>query len=177
MNSINSVNTCGLYLTADDFRSHKLSYEVGCTNSTDKLKINDMFGSSTGYVVVHGQKHSFDKNSTYGYRDCHNKDYRFYDKSSYEILDTAAFFLYYQYRSEELTKGKGLVKVDEHFFSTKANGPIQKLTLDNLKNAFPDNDKFRYALDATFRSDKELMAYDQYLNVYKVKYIYSQSLK
>jgi hypothetical protein len=173
----NPAHTTGLYLTPDDFLQHKLTYQIDCNNGKDKLKLNDLFGSSKGYVDYDGQKKEFDKNRVYGYRSCENKNYRFYNHSIYQIIDTAGFYIYYQYRSEEQTKGKGLIKKDEYFFSRKGDGAIRLLTIDNLKNAFPENHQFHFSLDAEYKSDNELMAYDYFLNTYKIKYLYSQSLK
>jgi hypothetical protein len=171
------AGTIGLYSTLDDFSQHKLTYPIDCNNGKGKLKLNDFFGSSTGYIVSKGEKHEFDKSKVYGYHSCENKNYRFYNHSSYQILDTAGFYLYYQYRSEEQTKGKGLVKKDEYFFSKKGDEAIQLLTIGNLEKAFPENHKFHYSLHAEFKSGNELMAYDHFLATYKIKYLYSQSLK
>ncbi|MBS1933454.1 MAG: hypothetical protein JST96_05590 [Bacteroidetes bacterium] len=169
--------TSGIYVNASDFINHKLTYQINCNNTKDKMRLNDFFGSSTGYVLSNGEKHAFNKNKVYGYLSCSNKNYRFFQHSSYEILDTAGFFIYYQYREEEINKGKEPVKKDEYFFSATSNGPVQLLTIDNLKKAFPGNDKFHYALDETFRSDKDLIAYDSFRRSYKIKYLYNESLK
>jgi hypothetical protein len=103
-----------------------------------------------------------------------NNNYRIYEKESYLILDTAAFYLYYRYVSEEKVKGKGLVKVGEYFFSKDLLSPIQLLTADNLKKAFPDNLPFHYAIDAEFKANNDLIGYDTYCRCYKLKYIYKQ---
>jgi hypothetical protein len=106
-----------------------------------------------------------------------NNNYRIYEKESYLILDTAAFYLYYRYESEEKVKGKELVKTEEYYFSKDAQSPIQLLTADNLKRTFPDNLPFHYAIDAEFRTNKDLIDYDSYSGCYKLKFIYKQSLK
>lgn len=167
----------GLYASANDFQQMKLTYPIDGKNATGKIKPNDLFGSSTGYVEYNGKSYAFDKTKTYGYRSDDNKNYRFYHNAIYQIIDTAGFYMYYQYRSVEQTKGKGLVKVDLYFFSKKADGEILLLTTDNLKDAYPENTNFHYALDSNFPSDKGLLAYDKYLKTYKVKYLYNQSLK
>ena len=122
-------------------------------------------------------KHEFSKRKVYGYRNCQNKTYRFYNNEAYLLIDTAGFYIYYQYRPEESVKGKGLIKKDEYFFSKNANADLQLLTIDNLKNAFPENHRFHYAMDASFRSDKDLIAYDSFTKTYKVKYLFNQSVK
>lgn len=167
----------GLYMTYNDFLQKKLSYPVECGSKNGKLRLNELFGSSKGFVIQNGEKHEFDKKRVYGYRTCANKNYRFYNNSSYEILDTAGFYIYYQYRLEQKVKGKGAIKTDEYFFSRHAGDPILALTADNLKKAFPGNHMFHHELDAQFRSDKDLMAYDSYAKNYKVKCLYNDSLK
>jgi hypothetical protein len=169
--------TGGLYLTSNDFQQQKLTYEIDCSNSKDKIKTNGFFGSSTGYVLSKGEKHEFNKNKVYGFRNCENKNYRFYNGEAYLLVDTADFYIYYQYRPEENIKGKGLIKKDEYFFSKNANDDLQLLTIENLKNSFPANHRFHYALDANFKSDKDLIAYDNYQKIYKVKYLYNESVK
>ena len=104
-------------------------------------------------------------------------NYRIFHNSSYKIVDSAGFYLYYRYVQYEHTKGKGLIKMDEYFFSRDSNSDIQLLTIDNLKRAYPENHRFHYDIDAHFRSDRELMEYDPYIQMYKIKYLYMQSLK
>jgi hypothetical protein len=169
--------TSGLYSTLDDFTQQKLTYQIDCRTSQGKVKTHDLFGSSTGYVSYQGKTYSFDKNKVYGYRSCEEKNYRFYNNSIYQIIDTAGFYVYYQYQSVEQTKGKGLVKTDLYFFSKKGNSELFLLTTNNLKEAFPENTKFHYALDAHFANQNDLMAYDKYEKVYKLKYLFFQSLK
>jgi hypothetical protein len=106
-----------------------------------------------------------------------NNNYRIYDKSSYRIVDTAGFYLYYRYIQFEQNRGKGLIKKDEYYFSKDGGSDIQLLTIENLKKAYPENHRFHYDIDAHFRSDRELMAYDSFSKSYKLKYLYMQSLK
>lgn len=171
-----SSNSCGLYTSPSGFINHTLSYAFDCSSHKDKLHLNDFLGGHKGYVEINGQKHVFNKQDVYGYRN--NKgDYRFYNNSDYRIIDTAGFYLYYQYEQEERVKGKELVKTDEYFFSKGADGRLQLLTIENLEKAFPGNTRFHYAIDETFKSDKDLIAYDSFLNTYKIKYLFNQSVK
>ncbi len=106
-----------------------------------------------------------------------SKIYRHFGKGEYQILDTDEFYLYFAYEQVEKVKGKALVKTDEYFFSKNAESPIILLTAENLKKAFPDNLPFHYAIDAEFKRDQDLIAYDPYYKGYKLKYVYKQSLK
>ena len=111
------------------------------------------------------------------YQNRDSKIYRVFEKNEYQILDTAEFYLYYAYEQVEKVKGKALVKTDEYFFSRTAESPILLLTAENLKKAFPDNLPFHYAIDAQFKRDQDLIAYDPYYKGYKIKYVYNRSLK
>ena len=116
----------------------------------------------------------------YGYKGHQNNNrysYRLYHAQNYRILDSTEFFLYYRYEQQEHIKGKELLKTDCYFFSKDAGSPIQLLTIDNLKAAYPDNNRFHYLLDAEFHQDSELMSYDPYTKMYKIKYLYSVSIK
>jgi hypothetical protein len=170
-------NAYGLYYNFDDFRTGKLTYPMDCENPEDKLKLNDWFGSSRGYLWSNGEKHPFDKNQIYGYRDSKKENHRFYMGEGYKILDTAGIFLYYKYTQKEVTRGKSLIKTDEYYFSVQGNSPICLLTSQNLKTSFPYNHRFQYLLDAGFKSDGELIAFDDIQKIYKIEYLYNQSLK
>ena len=103
-------------------------------------------------------------------------NYRIFHKSSYRVVDTAGFYLYYRYIQFEQIPGKGLIKMDEYYFSKDSNSDIQLLTIENVKRAYPENHRFHYDIDAHFRSDRELMEYDPYTQMYKLKYLYMRSL-
>jgi hypothetical protein len=102
---------------------------------------------------------------------------RVFGKNAYQILDTTDFFIYYRYEQVERIKGKALLKTDKYYFSKEGSSDIMLLTIENLKKAYPDNLAFHYALDAHFRNDEELIAYDNYSKTYKIKYLYKRSLK
>lgn len=172
-----SREVSGLYASFGDFEYHNLSYPIDCSNKKDKLRLNAFFGSSSGYIVSGGKIHRFNKNKVYRYHICENKNFRFYNHSTYLILDTTGFYIYYQFGSMEQIKGKALVRPDIYFFSKMGNGEMMVLSIDNLKKAFPDNYRLHYALDANFRSDRDLITYDSFQNMYKVKYLYAQSVK
>jgi hypothetical protein len=101
---------------------------------------------------------------------------RIYHKEKFRIVDTTAFYLYIQNKNVVPPGGKGMYRADLYFFSTAADAPIFSLTIENLKKAYPANVAFHYALDAYFNSDRQLMAYDAYSKMYKVKYLFLQTL-
>ncbi len=95
-------------------------------------------------------------------------------KEKFRIVDTSGFYLY---SINKLVQGEKIARPqDVYYFSVRADGPLLELTRENLEKTFAANARFRYALEAQFHSDRQLMAYDHYLKVYKIKYLYSQSL-
>jgi hypothetical protein len=100
---------------------------------------------------------------------------REFGREKYRIIDTAGFYLY---SCNKLVQGEKIARPQlVYYFSVDGSTPVLELTMENLEKAFAGNARFRYLLEEEFRSDKQLMAYDQLLKTYKLKYIYSQSLK
>jgi hypothetical protein len=103
--------------------------------------------------------------------------YRVFENNKYEVLGSTGFYLYCRYQPTEVNKGKGEVMQHEYYFSKTSISDIKPLTIVNLENEFSDHVHFRYMIEGKFRSDRELTAFDQYLRVYKIEYLYTQSLK
>ena len=114
--------------------------------------------------------------ATLGYLQSSAQTNRVYHKEKFQVVDTTAFYLYTQNKNIVPPGGKGMYRADLYFFSTNADGPILPLTIENLKRTYPANMAFHYALDAYFNSDRQLMAYDQYAKMYKLKYLFLQTL-
>ncbi len=165
----------GLYKTANDFTAKKLSYEIDVTKETHKIRADKLFNQSKVDIIHDGKKYSYEKKDVFGFRDADNKDFRFFNNQEYEILDGAFFYLY-RYHIY-VSNGKTQVQKPAYFISKEVNSKILPLTMDNLKNFFPNNHKFHDMLDVAFKSDEDLSAYDVYHKTYKIKHLYSQSLK
>jgi hypothetical protein len=168
----------GLYLTPDDFQHNKLSYAGAAAGGQTRIKLHDgLFGSTTVDLIYDGKKQVFSTARVYGYRDSKGQDYRFFERGTYQILDTAGFYLY---SGNKLVQGEKIARPKTlYYFSVKGVGDVQPLTLGNLENAFAGNARFRYEIEAMqgkFGSDVALAAYDEVLKVYKIKYLYSHSL-
>jgi len=114
--------------------------------------------------------------ATLGYLPASAQNNRVYHKEKFQVVDTTAFYLYTQNKNVVPPGGKGMYRADLYYFSTTADSPILPLTIDNLKSAYPANIAFHYAMDAYFNSDRQLMAYDKYAKMYKLKYLFLQTL-
>lgn len=103
------------------------------------------------------------------------QDFRQVGREKFRIIDTSGFYLY---SINKLVQGEKIARPETvYYFSVDRQAPVLELTRENLEKAFAGNAKFRYSMEEEFRSDKELMAYDKLMKVYKLKYLYSQSSK
>jgi hypothetical protein len=103
------------------------------------------------------------------------QEYRQVGNRKYEIVDTAGFYLY---SYNMLVQGEKIARPETvYFFSVDKDSPVLQLTMENLEKAFASNPKFRYSLEASFHGDRQLMTYDKAIKMYKIKYLYSQTVK
>lgn len=156
----------GVYLTAQDYKSGKLSYvpEVGT-----KLKLHDFWGGKYISVTAGNKKVRLSKSNVFGCRDG-GKDYRFYQNEAYEVLDTAGFPLYAH--TQLIPGGKGYVQIKNYFYSTSTAAPVLNLTVANVYRSFPEQNDFRYSIRNYFHGDADLMVYDSINREYQIKYLY-----
>jgi hypothetical protein len=163
--------TGGIYLTEQDYKANKLSYVL---KDNDKLHLNDFLGGKNVSVTNQGKTIKLSKNEIFGYR-LKNEDYRFFNNIAYKIIDTKDFYIFS--RPKLTQQGKGLKPVDTYYFSSKANEVIEPLTISNLASVYAQNPKFKYTVEQQFKSDNELIAYDEAIKEYKLKYLFDQSTK
>jgi len=158
----------GLYLTVQDYLSHKLSYGTG----SDKIKISGLFGSSSVVLTHDGKKEVFPKNEIFGYSK-DGQDYRFFNNVEYHILSTKGLFIYS--RSILVQQGKGPKPTEQDYFSSGLSDAILPLTIANIKSVYAKYPKFTYAVESLFKNDGDLAAYDTYNKQYKIAWLYSQN--
>jgi hypothetical protein len=166
----------GLYLTFNDYLHHKLSYITYPNDPQgNKIFIHEFIGRSKVIVINNGKKQVFAKSEIFGYHDSYNNDYRFYDNKAYQIIDTTRFCIY---SFEKLIQeGKGPKPTRVYYFSVKPNAEMLLLTPENIAIAFPKNHKFRNMVELESKADLKLDAYDNELHEYKIKELYTESLK
>lgn len=162
--------TTGLYLTANDYLSHKLSY----SGSGDKIKINGFFEAGNVTLTHEGKKQSLPKNEIFGYsKDGH--DYRFFNNEEYCIMENKGLFIYS--RTKLVQEAKDPKPTTQYYFSTGLSEPILPLTIANLQKVYEKKyPKFIYAAEELFKSDADLAAFDSYTKEYKLTYLYEQNV-
>lgn len=158
--------TSGVYLSANDYKNGRLSFEGDCRSKTHKLELHDVLNKPYIDVTHESEKRRYPKSDLFGFRACDGRDYRFASKLEYQILETKELYIYA--RDISVSHGKGSHGVREYYFSTGPDGKILALTLENLKQGFPDNHRFHDSLDATFGGGQKLAEYDEFHKMFKV---------
>ncbi len=161
----------GVYLTVADYRQGKLALPVNCQTEKHRIRLHDFFGSASLDVIHNGEKHTFQKDSIYGIRDCDGKDFRFLGREDYQILESKSIVLYEKLVAATSITGKGIRTVEMMYFSLQPDAGLLPLTVANLKKALPDNHKFHDLLDENFRQNTDVVAYDPTHNMYKVNHL------
>jgi hypothetical protein len=166
--SIAQKDSSGIYKTAEDFQNKKLSYAINY--KTEKHKINDyvLFNDAAIKVKHRDTTYTLQKNETYGYRNMNGEDFRFVGNDAYKILNPGEPLLIYVYQHLSHSPKEASKYAPSYFFSVNAASAPIALTKENVKKAFPNNHKFHDALDAQFKADNELYAYDSFHKVYKL---------
>lgn len=161
-----TTRTSGVYTTAADYESGRLTFEGDCGSKAHKLELHDVLNKPYIDVTHESEKRRYLKSDLFGFRACDGRDFRFASRLEYQILEAKELYIYA--RDFSVSQGKTSRTVHEYYFSVGASGLIQTLTLENLKQAIPDNHKFHDSLDATFGSGQSLAWYDEFHKMFKV---------
>lgn len=158
----------GLYLTADDFIDQKLSYANNCKTERHKIRLNDFFGRNF-ITVVHGDStFRLYKNAIWGYKVNDNKVVHFQGKKELEVVSNGPLIIY---KHEVAKPPRGKTNVTNYYFSKDAKSLVLRLTISNLKEAFPDNHFFHDEIDRLFKYNTELASYDALHKMYRINWL------
>jgi hypothetical protein len=175
LNAIAQKDSSGIYKTAADFSAKKLSLAINCKTENHKIKINDIFSQDHISVIHDGKSYDFKKSDIYGYKLCNGETFRFSGNKDYQVMNPNEVVLLY--KMEVMQTKAQAPKVYTYYFSKDAASPLQDLTKANLKAAYPTNHAFHDGLDANFKSDSELTAYDSFHKMYKINHILMMTTK
>lgn len=67
------------------------------------------------------------------------------------------------------SKKSGVYLEKQYYFSTKGDGKLMSLTINNIKQAFPNNHKFHDMIDAQFQITN-IWEYDTFHKTFKVNH-------
>ncbi len=158
--------TSGVYLTTQDYKNGRLSFEGGCGSKTHKLELHDVLHKSYIHVTHGTENRRLSKSDLFGFRACDGRDFRFASNLEYQILEAKELYIYAG--EVRVSQGKGVNTIRGYFFSAGPDGQIFALTLEKLKRTFPDNHRFHDGLDAAFGAGQVLAEYDEFHKMFKV---------
>lgn len=165
----------GIYRTSDDFAKGNLSFDNNCNNKDTRIRLNDFF--SKKYITVKKGDSSLKllKNDIFGYRNCNNEFFRFKGKTELFLLNAGEQILIYKHIVSKPPTGR--TNVTNYYFSLGINSPVQKLTIKNLKDAFPANLPFHSRIDENFKYNTDLAAFDEANKIHKINLLLKESLR
>ncbi|MEY3186342.1 MAG: hypothetical protein RL675_161 [Bacteroidota bacterium] len=158
-------DSSGVYMSAVDFTNKKLTYGINCKTENHKINLNIFFNRDYITVIHEGNKYNISKDSVFGFKTCNGSSYRIADKIDYTILNADDNLLLYEFIPMSAPKNP---QPPVHKFSKGADGPMLDLTIENVKNIYPDNHLFHDEIENTFRSNSSLLSYNRYHKQYKL---------
>lgn len=170
-NSFAQTDSSGIYKTSEDFRQRKLSYAINCKTENHKINPEILFKGSAVKVKHMGNTYILKKSEVFGYRDCNEKEFRFVDGAIYSILNPGETLIIYSYQHRAHSPKNAAEYPLSYFYSNNTTLALQQLTKANLKASYPVNHKFHDTLDANFKEDADLVAYDRFHKMYKLNWI------
>jgi len=161
----------GIYKTWQDFRDGKLTL-------ADKVNPEDVFPSDKLEITVNGKKTTCSKDTIFGYRDKSGNDFRFVKPytDAYQIVENKTIVIYITLHPTHTSKGLTVPMVPTYYFSKSLDGAIVPLSIQNLKSAFSDNERFQHLLDISFGNSIPVYDYDNTNKMYTVNYLLIKSL-
>lgn len=159
--------TSGVYLTSTDYKASRLTFEGDCKSEAHRLELHDVLNKPYIDVTHESVKRRYQKSELFGFRTCDGHNYRFDSNLEYQILESRDLYIYA--RDTRHVYGKGVPQtITEYYFSVGADGSIRPLTMENLKQAFPDNHKFHDLLHSYFSTGQGLGEYDSFHKMFRV---------
>jgi len=164
----------GVYVTSADFDAGRLTDALECQSDSRSVD-RDAF-SETAVVAMPGayQAGQYAKADIFGFRACDGTDVRFVRGANYRVVRAQPLYLYeHEYRISMGKRGSRLVT--DYAFSTTAADSVRPLTMNALKQAYPENHRFHDLLELAFHNNDELVRYDDFHHEYRVAHILRQT--
>jgi hypothetical protein len=164
-----ALKASGIYLTADDYKSGRLTDKGDCAASDHRLELHDVLKKPYVHITHGSETKRYEKTEIFGFRACSGSDFRFVGNLDYQILESKDIYVYFiKVPMPAATGARATWRKSEYHFSVGPEGALRLLTLDNLKHAFPNNHKFHDGLDQLFRADQDLAQYDTFHKMFKI---------
>jgi hypothetical protein len=158
----------GIYLTLEDFESKKLTYNTNADEAKTTIRFNELLDKPYINVKHNGEKLVLFKDDIFAYQK-KGRIVKSRDFESYNFVEKGAIWIYFKDITTLL--GKGIKRERKYFYSVSGDSRIMPLTIFNLKKSFPGKHDFHNFLDAQFRHDADLIAYNKLEKKFKVNHL------
>lgn len=159
----------GIYRSAESFTKGTLELAIDCRAGAHRIDRHQLLSRPYIDIAHDGVRTRINKRDIFGFRDCDGAVVRFVDGKEYAILSAGIILMYARSMMVPSGNREGYRIMPVRYFSLAASDTLIPLTRVALKNAFPANHELRDALDATFRTDDELGAFDGRHGVYRLQ--------
>ena len=161
----------GIFLSAMDYQNNRII-------SVQKMNLNHLLSGKYVEVVRNGKELRYSKDSIFGYRDEHGKNYRFYRKydDEYQIEEQKSMVIYILFIPRQTSKGLAEPMEPTYFFSKTLDDEIKPLSMENLINTWPDNHNFHHLLGEEFEEGASLSLYDSEHKMFRINYLLKETL-
>ena len=168
-------DSSGIYKTADDFATKKLSFAINCKTEKHKIYLNDFFNKPYITLKHNDSTYKIFRKDIYGYRFCNGETFRILDRYDIQVLNPDEYIIIYRRNITHPPTGK--TNVTNYYFSKGPFSTVQQLTFKNLKRTFSENQKFYQQLGNMFKYNTELATYDNEHKMYVINRVYKLSLE
>ena len=158
----------GIYLTQEDFERKKLSYSPNDEETRTSIRFNELLDKPYINIKHNGEKLVLFKDDIFAYQK-KGRIVRSRDFESYNFVEKGAIWIYFKDVTTPL--GKGIKRERKYYYSVSGDSRILPLTIYNLKKSFPGKHHFHNFLDAQFRHDADLIAYNKLERKFKVNHL------
>jgi hypothetical protein len=158
----------GLFITELDFENKKISYSTQDPLVKNRIQFHELLNRPYVTIKSNGDRTRLFKEDIFAYQN-KGRIVRTVNFVSYTLLEKGPLWIYF--RDMNAPQGKGSQREKKYYYAISSKDEIRPLTINNLKKTFPDKYLFHHLLDAQFRSDKDLAAFDRFKNKFKVNYL------
>ena len=172
MNAGAQKKITGIYRSLHDYLDNRPGY----TANSGRLPTITLYTlAPRSYVTIRNENNRIRvyKNDIFAYRLANGEVYRIAGNHSFRLLNNNPLLLLYK-RSMPASPKAGPEEQFKYYFST-GDGKIQALTAWNIKQAFAHHATLPDEIDALFKRDAELLAYDSFRGMYKLEWLVNNS--
>jgi hypothetical protein len=163
----------GIYKTMNDYLDNHLSYSKDSCQGIPKINLHGLFARDYVSIQYNGNNIHLKKTDFFAYRLTNGEVYRIAGSNPYQLLNKGPHLLLYKRKiavnPKEFPSGKF-----KYYFSTDQDNTLQELTAWNIKKAFPANTSLHDLVDALFKTDDDLVAYDRFHEMYKLEWLLTE---